>query len=444
MRHGVDADVAIIGAGLGGLCTGIRLRQQGLSVIMLERLARVGGLCGTVMDGDVEQVIACNDFGRGIKSDLLKLGVDFPFEPTGTRVVRGNRSYLLPPDWKTILRLVPHAVVIARHLLGQHALRRGGKADSEWLQSHLERLNIGGEAADLLMLPAYLMGVSPDRFRMDFLDHEFRFRYGYTRPLTPIGGPQKLADALRKRFTDMGGVLWLDTEWEGGSRQPDGVLCLRTSEGDMRVRKLVSTLVQPESSDDVSVNGLPISMLWLRLDAGFPLPAGIHTHVHYPPGIAQWFGDIYRGVQPARFGFHFFSSDLEVRNGERGASVYFYAPLDRAEDMSVQRSMEEYIMNHLDALVPGLRGAIRGVRHVSPADFHARHRVMPRVMPRILPAGKSHPANYRKDLDMYFAGASSWPPGDHAGSAIRSAFHVSHLVEQGRDQPRQEFLIREP
>lgn len=430
MKEGVDKEIVIIGAGLGGLATGIRLLQLGFSVLILEKLDRAGGLCGTVMDDGYEHVIACNDFGKGLPADLQALGVSFPFERMRTRVLHEHRQYLIPPDWKTLMRLLPMAPAILKQISAQRRARRQGYAGQPWLQDQLEQLQIRGDAADILMLPAYLMGVSPGRFRLDALDHEFRFKYGYTSPMTPRGGPQRLVDALVDRFRQLGGEIRLGTEWKSCVRDDDGTQRVLCSEGELRARAVVSTLPQPLPAGTSPQKGLPASMLRLRLDAAFSLPHGIHTHVHYPAGIAQWFGDIQDGMLPERFGFHFFCSDLGVQHGQRTASVYFYAPHGKEEDARVQAFMESFILKHLDTLLPGIGPAINACTYVSPERFRKRHGFLPRVTPCIVPAGTPDNANHVEDIDMYFAGAASFPPGDHAGAAIRSAFHVAKLIEQ--------------
>lgn len=417
-------DVAIIGAGLGGLSTGIRLQAAGRRVLLLDRLDRVGGLCGTVEEGGRQYVIACNDFGSGLRADLAELGVDFAFERTCSRIQYQGRQYHLPPTLATIGRLLPHGPAIVRHVL---ALRRAGRAGyqgSAFLGPHLERLGIGGATADLLMLPAYLMGVSPDRFRVDALAHEFRHDYGYAKPLTPVGGPQRFADALLLRFRELGGTVRLGTEVH--ETRPPGALS--TSTGEVRADRIVSTLPQPGHYLAEFEKGLPLSMLWLRLDPRLALPARVHTHVHFPPGIATWFRALYDGQLPKAFGFHFFASDLGIQAGSRTANVYFYLPRDSEEDESVQRRAMDYILGQVDGLLPGLTAALQEVRLVSPGDFVRRHGIEPRVTPVIAPAGYPEATNYRPDLQSYFAGAASFPPGDHAGAAIRSSRHLSDIL----------------
>ena len=424
-------DAIIIGAGLGGLATGIRLRQAGLSVLVVERLERAGGLCGTVVEDGHEYVIACNDFGSGIRKDMHELGVEFEFEEARTRIWHGGRRYCLPPDVRTILQLIPHAPAILRHVRGQRSARARRYQGSPYLADHLDRMGISGSSADLLMLPAYLMGVSPDRFRLDALDHEFQFKYGYSRPVTPVGGPQRLSDALVERFRQLGGELRLGTDFLSSRKTGDRGHRVDTMQGTWKARHLVTTISSSQEDESFEA-GLPISMLWLRLSENFELAKGVHTHVYYPPGISDWFCSIYDGVLPEDFGFHFFCSDLGVRSGSRTANVYFYAPKGLEDERRVQEQMTEHVLRNIDKLIPGIGDAIQSCRFVSPSMFMERHRFLPRVTPRIVPAGTPDNMNYDPETDVYLAGASSFPPGDHAGAAIRSSAHVASIIQTHR------------
>ncbi|MDO4231324.1 MAG: NAD(P)-binding protein [Lautropia sp.] len=425
-------DAVIIGAGLGGLSTGIRLRQAGLSVLVIERLARAGGLCGTVVEDGLEYVIACNDFGSGIRKDMQELGVEFLFEEACTRVLYGKKFYCLPPDARTILQMLPHASALIRHVLGQRSARARRYMGSPYLAEHLERQGVSGASADLLMLPSYLMGVSPDRFRLDALDHEFQFKYGYSKPVTPVGGPQRFANALAERFEQLGGQLKLNTTFLGSRKTGRQEHQVDTTQGSCRARHLVTTL-SPSDEAGAFESGLSISMLWLRLDGAFEFPKGVHTHVYYPPGISDWFGSIYDGSLPEDFGFHLFCSDLGVQSAARTANVYFYAPKGHEDVHHVQQQMTEYVFRNIDKLIPGVRSAIQSHRFISPSGFMARHQFLPRVTPWIVPAGTPSIMNYDPERDIYFAGASAYPPGDHAGSAIRSSAHVARIIQTHRE-----------
>ena len=53
-----EFDVAILGAGLSGLTTGLHLQAAGRSTVILERRGEAGGLCGTHQLDGYEFVIA--------------------------------------------------------------------------------------------------------------------------------------------------------------------------------------------------------------------------------------------------------------------------------------------------------------------------------------------------------------------------------------------------
>ncbi len=65
-----DADVIIIGAGMGGLTCGCLLAQKGLKVLMIEKNRKVGGCCtslekdGFSFDLSVQSLGECQEGGR--------------------------------------------------------------------------------------------------------------------------------------------------------------------------------------------------------------------------------------------------------------------------------------------------------------------------------------------------------------------------------------------
>ena len=430
LKHGEarHVDAVVVGAGLGGLSTALRLQQLGLSVLVLDKSDRVGGLCGTVEHGGLPRVIACNDFGKGVLKDLADMGVSHPFERTRTRIVHRGQAYSLPPDMSTLGKLSTRLPSIWRYLKGMRQARQSGFQPIASLERLMAHSQIDARTADLLMLPAYLMGVSPDRFRLDALDDEFQHGYGYTHPVTPSGGPQALADAMAHQFRRRGGEIMLGCEFLHVSTDEAQGKQAWTTRGPIRCELLVSTLPAAQADDGMCEPGLPISMLWLTVSTAYRFPAGIHTHVHYPPGIRQWFGDIYDGRLPDEFAFHVFSSDVPHPKDRFTANVYFYLPKGQEEDPYIQDQAQHYIFSQLEGLLPGLRQHILASHMVSPAVFKARHGFEARVTPLITRVGTPKPGNYCAVTDTYFAGAAAYPPGDHAGAAIRSSRHVAQLV----------------
>ncbi|WP_374326595.1 phytoene desaturase family protein [Azonexus sp.] len=420
-------EVAVIGAGVGGLSTAIRLARLGLSVTVFERLERVGGLCGTVALNGRRYVVGCNDFGHGLRRDLKALGISLPFEHKKARIHFAGKHYSMPPDLQTILNFARRLPSFARYVLGLRQARRSAYAKVRFLDELVDEAGVSGRFADILMLPAYLMGVPPDRFRVDSILDEFSFHYGYANPTTPVGGPQALADALYQRLLALGGKVVLGCEVTG-VEAVDGKKLIHTSQGSHAVDLLVSTLLKPGYFPPAFESGLPLSMLWLDIDSAYRLPSGIHTHLYYPPGIRQWFGDIYAGRMPAEFGFHFFCSDLGVQDGVNTASVYCHLPRGLAEDAAIQTAAQAYILDRIESLLPGIGGYLRACTMISPAMFREMHGMDPVLTPVIAPAGFPQPDNHAPEDDIYYAGAAAFPPGMHAGAAIRSSAYVSDLI----------------
>lgn len=419
--------VAVIGAGLGGLSTAIRLAALGLSVTVFERLDRVGGLCGTVEFRGRRYVVGCNDFGHGLFRDLKTLGVALPFEHKKTRVYFDGAHYSMPPGPETIAHFARHLPTFLRHVLALRAARRQGYEKVRFLDELIDETGAQGRFADILMLPAYLMGVPPDRFRVDSILDEFTFRYGYANPITPVGGPQALADAMYRRLLALGGKVVLGCEVAGIDDDGDKK-SVRTSQGTHAVDLVVSTLLKVGHFPPACESGLPLSMLWLDLDPAYRLPRRIHTHLFYPPGIRQWFGDIYAGRMPEEFGFHFFCSDLGEQDGVNTASVYCHLPRGLAEDPAIQARAQAYVMARIGRLLPDIERHVVGCSMISPAMFRAMHGMDPVLTPVIAPAGFPQPDNHAPDADIYYAGAAAFPPGMHSGAAIRSSAYVSDLI----------------
>jgi C-3',4' desaturase CrtD len=104
-----DADVAIIGAGLGGITTGALLAAKGLKVIILEQAAQPGGLCaGFSREGYTFQaavnILAGFELQGGHERVLAELGLHVPktrLEP-GFQVVLPNHRLSFYADKKRL------------------------------------------------------------------------------------------------------------------------------------------------------------------------------------------------------------------------------------------------------------------------------------------------------------------------------------------------------
>lgn len=418
-------DVLIIGAGLAGLTAGLELQSRGHSVAVVERRSTWGGLCGTFRLDGYEFVIACNDFGQGLVRAFAELGVPVRFEQKRTRVVHGDLTFDLPLDARSAARILRFAPDLGRFLLGLRRRRRGAGAEPT-LGPLAERAGRSPAAVDLLELPAYLMGVHPQDFRAEALLWDSTFGYGYSRPAAPVGGPQVLADALAMKLRERGDLL-LSTEVLGVERR-GGCSVAMTTAGPIAARVVLFAdgRAAPREGDKL---GLPLSALCLAVAKDLPYPDGIHTLVHYPPGISRWFGAIDAGLPASDFGFHLFRSDLPEQPDHYTMNAFFYLPRgDEDPSGKTVRRVEEYILANAERMLPGLRRALRYRRFISPRAFTALHGLSSRVTPVILPPGARPAPIHDPEEDTYFAGGAAFPPGDHAGAAVLSARLAAGMI----------------
>lgn len=421
-------DVAIVGCGLSGLVAGLLLQRQGHEVIILERRASYGGLCGTFeMDG-YEFVIACNDFGQGMVRTLEELEVPVRFEHKKTRIHSQDKVYELPLGLGAARRLVREAPDLLRFLLGLRRALRTGEGPHD-LGSFVDGAVHGARARDLLKLPAYLMGVCPEDLPLSALRDEVRFEYGYSKPATPVGGPQVLADALAARFLERGKIL-LSTECLGVHRQGEQQL-VETSAGPLLARAVLSTAGWQQPVPEGCKPGLPMSMLCLVVSKELTWPRAVHTLVHLPPGVSEWSGRLDEGQAVLESGFHLFRSELPERPGHYTFNACFYLPRGVEEPSeALARYVREYILSRAERMLPGLRSALVYERLLSPRAFRERHGLSSRVMPLILPPGVERAPNHDERSDLYHAGGGASPPGDHAGAAILSARYAAELINK--------------
>jgi hypothetical protein len=425
-------DVIVIGAGLGGLSAGLHLQQAGLRVALLERLERAGGLCGTCRHDGREYVIACNDFGLAMPKLLAALGVDVPFRKCRTRITFEGKHYTLPLDWRSAGRLLFRAADLWRYWRYLRQARADGFASRATLGKLVDDAVRDPHCRNLLKLPAYLMGVAPDHFRLDALFDQFEYDYGYWQPMVPVRGPQALADALAEKFREKGDLL-LATEYI--SHADAGPLKrVRTSRGELTGRFLVDASGRDDHYPAEFPRGLPISMYWLAVDRRYAYPDGVHTCLWLPPDLSGWFGALEQGSLPATLGFHVFKSDLSDSDDCYTMNLYFYLPrgVDEPDD-AMLKQVQAYLFRSLEIMLPGIGGAIRARHFVSPREFRERHGLSGRVLPVITPVGFAKPANYCAELGIYRAGAANFPPGDHAGAAMLSGRIVAErIVEAAR------------
>lgn len=423
-------DVIVVGAGLAGLTAARRLQKAGRRVAIIERRHKCGGLCGTFDFDGYEFVIACNDFGAGLAAQLRELDVPIKFERKKTWIFyQGNRIELPPPN-KTLLKGLPLAGQITQ-ALSKMLFKKLRSPSEQYLGGLIDRSIKNPALNDLLKLPAYQMGVRPDELATDFIGYDFRFRYGYRDPITPIGGPQALTDALVAQLEKDNADIFLKTRVLGVSS--DGcnntIKRVLTDQGDLLCKEVIRHPASEHLSARNGKEGLPLSMFLVALDHSVPYPPGVHTIIHYPPNPDEWFGALDNGQAPDDFGFHLFCSDLPPHKYHYTLNVYFYLPrgVEKPDDDTVARC-RDYIFRNIETALPGFNQSIKYEHFLSPHEFRKIHGLSSRVTPQVVPIDEEKPDVYNAKEDIYYVGNAVYPPGDHAGAAVLSGMTAADRI----------------
>ncbi|MBB3061927.1 phytoene desaturase family protein [Microbulbifer rhizosphaerae] len=411
-------DVIVIGAGLSGLVAALALQRGGRRVLLLERRTRPGGLCGTFELDGYEYVIACNDFGQGLVEILRQLEIPVAFECKQTHVHYRDRVIVAPLTLDFVRQLAREPLQLARLVLGVLHYRWMTR-DALSLGEFADRYLAPGLISDIAQLPTYLMGVHPRDFSTRYLGYEARYNYGYSSPATPVGGPQAMADSMAQAFRERGGKLYTGTGVNTVAALNGSYQVTLDGGKQLRCRALVDTRERRDAYAEDTRTGIPLSMLCCAVDRDLHFPPRVHTLVHYPPDISDWFGDLERGDLPKSFAFHVFRSDLPAQKNHYTLNVYFYLPRGvRSPGPGQAEKVESYILRHIESLLPGFGKALQYRRLIAPAEFEELHGMSSRVMPYICREPK--PDNYDRKTGIYYAGHSVYPPGDHAGAAVLS------------------------
>lgn len=426
-------DTIVIGAGIAGLAAALRLQAAGQRVLVIERRSTPGGLCGTLHLDGYEFALACNDFGRRTERELTALGVPVAFHKLASRFFDDAGYIQSPPDVRTVLRLLRWSPGILRLI---RILRK--VPAPAYVGELLERHRVATPLRDLLGIAAYGLGTPLSALPVDTLFALFsrELSYGYDQAMVPVGGPGVLIARMLQRFEQLGGRLRLDTPCERieGTAPTRRVI---TPSGELTARAIVSSEGRWAAYPAESRASLEVGMLLLAVPETLPFPRGFHTLGYFPSGCAEWLEQLDQGVRPSRFGFHLFRNDLPQPKGSYTLNAYFLLPRGwESPDAEQVRWVEDFLFEHAERLLPGLREAVLYKRFLSPRAFTELTGLSSVVVPRLRPAGFEKPPSHAPEQDIYYVGNSVPPLGEHAAGALVSGLRAAESILQTSSSQR--------
>jgi phytoene dehydrogenase-like protein len=215
---GEDFDVAVLGAGLGGLAAALHLARAGARVVVIERRSRVGGRCTTIRaDGDLlpagTVVIPCGDY---LEELFAEFGVPFDVTALGTRGLYGFAGGTVEVPERGALRVLAQRacgdeagaaafVEAVRRVLAGHEPAGDGTL-RDWLGRHTACEPLLG--AFQALAGAYLATNSYEVSSSAFFDY-LRGAAGAARIGIPNRGWGALVEPLAERIHDLGGTVRL-------------------------------------------------------------------------------------------------------------------------------------------------------------------------------------------------------------------------------------------
>ncbi|WP_433665601.1 hypothetical protein ACQPW1_09675 [Nocardia sp. CA-128927] len=99
-------------------------------------------------------------------------------------------------------------------------------------------------------------------------------------------------------------------------------------------------------------------------------------------------------------------------------------------DVLERARVEQYMLDHIDALLPGFLPTIHYQRFISPREFQKLHNLNSSVTAAIIPPGFQKPDNYDPDRDIYYVGNTVRPTCEHATSAVASGLRAADMIHK--------------
>jgi phytoene dehydrogenase-like protein len=427
-------EVIVVGAGIAGMTAAIALQQAGRQVLVIDRRTKAGGLCGTTVLDGFEFTMGCNDFGSAFERAMHDLGVDIDFTRTRSIFHTAGGRYVLPPTPATVARLLRHSPDLFRFARALRAAKARGRYG--YVGELLEQTTKSRDFADLVSVLCWPFGTAPKDFRVDTLIALFAKEPGHGHDhhrVVPVGGPGLLTERLTARLRSLGGELKLGTQVQHiDAGRP--LKSVETAHGTYRAHTLVSSQGRLDLYPEEAKPSLAVGALHLAVAAGTPFPRGVHTVLHMPADAPGWLARLDNGEFPDAFAFNIFPCEFLDERDYLSFTAYVMFPrgVDDLAAPDLQR-VEDYILGRLDVMLPGFVPNIRYKRLVTPKAYRTLHDLPSNLSPAITPAGFRKPDGYDPQQDIHYVGNTVQPPGEDAGSALRSGLRAAQAIIDKRE-----------
>jgi phytoene dehydrogenase-like protein len=439
--------VIVVGAGLGGLSAAAELSRGGLRVLVLEATAHVGGPCTTRVVEGARFAVGANTFGIRTERELARHEVPRPFFSAPFRVAYRGQNVRFPFDGSSLKAL--GALGFSLPLVVGTALKvawaiRGEPPAGETYRDIIRRLLGGRGGAELLEVEAWYLGAHPDALPASCLKTFFGLRYGFHRPVYPLGGAHRIPEALVEAIRRAGGEVRTGQgveaiRIEGGAASgvrcagdeiPATVAVVSNLElgATLRLTGPVPELKALAETAATYRRGLSFASLLLRLEPGACGFASPGPRGAVPGSIlladspaAQVIGELETGRLPPTPILNVVQTQAlaEEAPGEVPLSLLALWPPSPVTAEESRRFVEA-ALDRLERIDPGFRSALLWHRLVTPDEYEAAFCFSSCPAP-VLESPAYEKSGWRLPVPrLYNVGTTVQPRGCHTGSAMES------------------------
>jgi phytoene dehydrogenase-like protein len=443
----IAPDVIVVGAGLGGLSAAARLARGGLRVLVLEATTHVGGRCGTrVVDG-ARFAVGANTFGIRTRRELARLGVPRPFFPAPYRIVYRGQHVRFPLDRSSLAALralgfsTPRVIGAAARIAW--AIRRDPPA-GETYRGIIQRLLADHGGAELLEVEAWYLGAHPEALPASCLKTFLGLRYGYHRPVYPIGGAHRVPEALVEAIRRAGGDVRTGHPVEAIRLEGGAAIGVRCAGEEIPATLAVvsnleigATLNLTDPDPALSAlartaatwrRGLSFANLLLKLKRGACGFASSDRRGAVPGStlladapVAEVIAELEAGRIPASSILNVVQTQALAEESPGDVALSALALWPRSPVSVEERSrFVQAALDRLERFDPGFRSALIWHRLVGPDEYEAAFG-FPSCPSPVLESPLYEKSGWRLPVTgLYNVGTTVQPRGCHTGSAIES------------------------